>query len=199
MCDNDKSLSQMLPPCMNYLPTLSENWQHSRGNVGKMYVNIAYIEHIWVLVTIVAEPCWTTHRTHLLIADISGGWVAVTGYANDHADSSLLDKHAPNLAKLPTTNGPFATGVPWFRDGIMKCELCGPSMSKLIGGVSYWFEEKRLSTVLFLKSPSLNWILTAAGCAIFLCLLFLFLAFYTFMAMMTSCTAPQTSCKCNTS
>jgi len=36
--------------------------------------------------------------------------LASGGYANDHADSSLLDKHAPNLAKLPTTNGPFATG-----------------------------------------------------------------------------------------
>lgn len=119
------------------------------ANVGKMYVNIAYMEHIWVLVTIVAEPCWTTHRTHLLIADILGGWVALTGYANDHADSSLLDKHAPNLAKLPTTNGPFATGVPWFRDGIMKCELCGPSMSKLIGGglILIWRKAAQYSTL----------------------------------------------------
>ena len=33
------------------------------------------------------------------------------GYANDHAESSLLDLHVPKLAKLPTTNGPFATGV----------------------------------------------------------------------------------------
>ncbi|CAK9080751.1 unnamed protein product [Durusdinium trenchii] len=40
------------------------------------------------------------------------GTVVLTagGYANDHADSSLLDLHTPALAKLPTTNGPFATG-----------------------------------------------------------------------------------------
>lgn len=40
------------------------------------------------------------------------GTVVLTsgGYANDHTDQSLLDKHAPQLAKLPTTNGPWATG-----------------------------------------------------------------------------------------
>lgn len=40
------------------------------------------------------------------------GTVVLTsgGYANDHAEASLLEKHAPQLAKLPTTNGPFATG-----------------------------------------------------------------------------------------
>ncbi|CAE7221187.1 osm1, partial [Symbiodinium pilosum] len=36
--------------------------------------------------------------------------LAAGGYANDHADRSLLDRFAPDLAKLPTTNGPFATG-----------------------------------------------------------------------------------------
>lgn len=32
------------------------------------------------------------------------------GYANDHSTNSLLDRYVPNLAKLPTTNGPWATG-----------------------------------------------------------------------------------------
>ncbi|CAJ1431119.1 unnamed protein product [Effrenium voratum] len=32
------------------------------------------------------------------------------GYANDHGESSLLERHVPELSKLPTTNGPFATG-----------------------------------------------------------------------------------------
>eukprot|EP00913_Durusdinium_trenchii_P026111 g24494.t1 len=48
------------------------------------------------------------------------GTVVLTagGYANDHADSSLLDLHTPALAKLPTTNGPFATGDAW--DDVIK-------------------------------------------------------------------------------
>lgn len=37
--------------------------------------------------------------------------LAAGGYANDHAEASLLERHAPELAKLPTTNGPFATGA----------------------------------------------------------------------------------------
>lgn len=32
------------------------------------------------------------------------------GYANDHTSNSLLDTYVPNLAKLPTTNGNWATG-----------------------------------------------------------------------------------------
>ncbi len=36
--------------------------------------------------------------------------LAAGGYANDHTDSSLLDTHRPDLSKLPTTNGPWATG-----------------------------------------------------------------------------------------
>ncbi|CAE7808065.1 osm1 [Symbiodinium sp. CCMP2592] len=36
--------------------------------------------------------------------------LAAGGYANDHQDRSLLDRFTPELAKLPTTNGPFATG-----------------------------------------------------------------------------------------
>lgn len=32
------------------------------------------------------------------------------GFANDHTDTSLLDKYAPELSKYPTTNGPWATG-----------------------------------------------------------------------------------------
>ena len=40
------------------------------------------------------------------------GTVVLTsgGYANDHTDTSLLVKYTPELAKLPTTNGPWATG-----------------------------------------------------------------------------------------
>jgi cleavage and polyadenylation specificity factor subunit 2 len=32
------------------------------------------------------------------------------GYANDHTPNSLLTKYVPQLASLPTTNGPWATG-----------------------------------------------------------------------------------------
>ncbi|CAH1800892.1 unnamed protein product [Owenia fusiformis] len=32
------------------------------------------------------------------------------GYANDHTETSLLAEYTPQLAKLPTTNGPWATG-----------------------------------------------------------------------------------------
>lgn len=32
------------------------------------------------------------------------------GYANDHTETSLLEKYVPDLAKYPTTNGPWATG-----------------------------------------------------------------------------------------
>ena len=32
------------------------------------------------------------------------------GFANDHTATSLLDKYVPSLAKLPTTNGVWATG-----------------------------------------------------------------------------------------
>eukprot|EP01134_Creolimax_fragrantissima_P007823 CFRG7823T1 len=43
--------------------------------------------------------------------DILGTVVLTTGgYANDHTDSSLLEEFKPDAAKLPTTNGPFATG-----------------------------------------------------------------------------------------
>lgn len=40
------------------------------------------------------------------------GTVVLTagGYANDHTKDSLLDRYVPNLSKLPTTNGPWATG-----------------------------------------------------------------------------------------
>ena len=45
------------------------------------------------------------------VDEVSGIVVlAAGGYANDHTDNSLLVKHAPHLAKLPTTNGPWATG-----------------------------------------------------------------------------------------
>lgn len=32
------------------------------------------------------------------------------GFANDHTNNSLLEKYVPSLAKLPTTNGVWATG-----------------------------------------------------------------------------------------
>jgi len=42
---------------------------------------------------------------------MNGNVVLTTGgYANDHTPNSLLLKHVPHLAKLPTTNGPWATG-----------------------------------------------------------------------------------------
>jgi len=45
--------------------------------------------------------------THSLFGTVV---LAAGGYANDHQDRSLLDRFTPELAKLPTTNGPFATG-----------------------------------------------------------------------------------------
>ncbi|KNC80457.1 hypothetical protein SARC_07182 [Sphaeroforma arctica JP610] len=36
--------------------------------------------------------------------------LATGGYGNDHTDSSLLQEFKPEVANLPTTNGPFATG-----------------------------------------------------------------------------------------
>lgn len=36
--------------------------------------------------------------------------LASGGYANDHTNTSLLDKFTPELAHYPTTNGPWATG-----------------------------------------------------------------------------------------
>jgi hypothetical protein len=36
--------------------------------------------------------------------------LACGGFGNDHTATSLLMEHAPALATLPTTNGPFATG-----------------------------------------------------------------------------------------
>jgi len=36
--------------------------------------------------------------------------LATGGYGNDHTDSSLLQKHRPDLVDVPTTNGPWATG-----------------------------------------------------------------------------------------
>ncbi|CAE7776733.1 osm1, partial [Symbiodinium necroappetens] len=45
--------------------------------------------------------------THSLFGTVV---LAAGGYANDHQERSLLDRFTPELAKLPTTNGPFATG-----------------------------------------------------------------------------------------
>ena len=43
--------------------------------------------------------------------DVEGSVIlAAGGYANDHTSESLLLKYAPDLAKLPTTNGDWATG-----------------------------------------------------------------------------------------
>ena len=58
------------------------------------------------------------HVTGLKYTDADGqvqsvnGAVVLTsgGYANDHTAQSLLEQHVPELAKLPTTNGPWATG-----------------------------------------------------------------------------------------
>jgi len=36
--------------------------------------------------------------------------LAAGGFANDHTSDSLLEKYVPDLVKLPTTNGPWATG-----------------------------------------------------------------------------------------
>jgi len=45
--------------------------------------------------------------THSLFGNVV---LTAGGYANDHAEKSLLERFTPELAKLPTTNGPFATG-----------------------------------------------------------------------------------------
>lgn len=36
--------------------------------------------------------------------------LATGGFANDRSDTSLLEKHRPDLLRFPTTNGPWATG-----------------------------------------------------------------------------------------
>ncbi|KAK2166619.1 hypothetical protein LSH36_37g08050 [Paralvinella palmiformis] len=45
------------------------------------------------------------------VHEVKGSVVLASGgYANDHASDSLLMKYVPDLSKLPTTNGPWATG-----------------------------------------------------------------------------------------
>lgn len=97
-----------VPVGFTIVSTLRKYVENDLRNTAQVLVNSAFKSLILegdrvVGITYEAEDK-TLHQLHGTVILTAGG------YANDHTEDSLLDKHVPSLAKLPTTNGPWATG-----------------------------------------------------------------------------------------